>query len=26
MIDANQDLRENPDIETWVSMVKSLIE
>jgi len=26
IIDANQDLRENSDIETWVSMVKSLIE
>ena len=26
VIDANQDLRENPDIEGWISLVKSLIE
>ena len=26
VIDANQDIRENPDIEEWINMVKSLIE
>jgi deoxyadenosine/deoxycytidine kinase len=26
IIDANQDIRENPDIDAWVSIVKSLIE